>query len=136
MRNRDAGAWMWREASRWLEKIDRAERRRFAFVASERGEPIGWEPPADVYETELELWVVVALPGVEPESVEVELRGGALVVRGRRSLPSTLRRAAIRRLEIPYGRFERRIELPGAGPVLRLRELRNGCLVLGFEKAR
>ena len=40
----------------------------------------------------------------------------------------------IHRLELPYGRFERRIELPpGRFDVVR-RELVDGCLTLGLRK--
>jgi HSP20 family molecular chaperone IbpA len=55
------------------------------------------------------------------------------MIAGIRPLPCQGRRANILRLEIPYGRFERRIALTSP---LRLaeRELRNGCLILTFAK--
>ena len=43
-----------------------------------------WRPSADVYETEYTIEVVVELPGVEPEQVEVLLFEDALVVEGDR----------------------------------------------------
>ncbi|MCJ7787966.1 MAG: Hsp20/alpha crystallin family protein, partial [Methyloceanibacter sp.] len=59
--------------------------------------------------------------------------GETLIIAGTRPLPSGGRNANIVRLEIPYGRFERRIVLTRR---LRLaeRELLNGCLVLTFAK--
>jgi len=63
----------------------------------------------------------------------VEIEGPTLIIAGIRPLPCKGRKAKIVRLEIPYGRFERRISL---SPRLRLaeRELLNGCLVLTFSK--
>jgi HSP20 family molecular chaperone IbpA len=65
--------------------------------------------------------------------MRVEFEGETLVIAGTRPLPCKGRNANILRLEIPYGRFERRITLSAR---LRLaeRELSNGCLVLTFAK--
>ena len=56
---------------------------------------------------------------------------GELVVRAERSLPFA---ASPRRLEIPYGYFERRIRLPGARLETGTREVRDGCLILRLRK--
>ena len=86
-----------------------------------------------MFETERQLWIIAALPGVAPEAVRVEIEGEVLVITGTRPLPSKERNANIVRLEIPYGCFERRVTL---SPRLRLsaRELLHGCLVLTFAK--
>jgi hypothetical protein len=42
--------------------------------------------------------------------------------------------AVIRRLELPYGRFERRVALPGGRYELEGRQLVNGCLQLALRK--
>lgn len=55
--------------------------------------------------------VLVALPGVAPDQVQVLIEGATLTVVGERPLPAPAE-AHIRRIEIPYGRFERRIALP------------------------
>ena len=81
-----------------------------------------------------ELLIIAALPGVAPEAVRVEIEGETLMIAGMRPLPCQGGGSAnILRLEIPYGRFERRIALASR---LRLaeRELRNGCLILTFAK--
>jgi len=70
-----------------------------------------WEPPVDVYETAHDLWIVVALPGVGADQIEIAVGDGAVVVAGERRLPVEAR-AIIHRLEIPAWRFERRIPLP------------------------
>src|SRR5262249_47851280 len=74
-----------------------------------------WEPPVDVLETGREVLVLVALPGVDPDRVEVAIEGDDLVVVGTRVLPPELRTAMIHRLELPQGQFARRVRLP-AGP--------------------
>ena len=86
-----------------------------------------------MFETERQLWIIAALPGVAPEAVRVEIEGELLIITGTRPLPSKERNANIVRLEIPYGCFERRVAL---SPRLRLstRELQHGCLVLTFAK--
>jgi HSP20 family protein len=72
----------------------------------------GFRPHCDCFRTDgpPELHVVVALPGVDPESVRVVAAGRTLVVSGRRNRPS-IEGARYRQMEIEYGFFERRIEL-------------------------
>ena len=93
-----------------------------------------WEPPIDILETEGQLWIIAALPGVPPEAVRVVIEGETLIVAGLRPLPSRGRNASIVRLEIPYGSFERRIALKSGRLRLAERELLHGCLVLTFAK--
>jgi len=126
---RDAKHQMWAEACALIKQAEQLQRQ--FFEPSREG--ARWEPPVDVFETERQLWIIAALPGVAPEAVRVEIEGPILIIAGSRPLPSKGRKANIVRLEIPYGRFERRITL---SPRLRLaeRELLNGCLVLTFSK--
>ena len=58
--------------------------------------------------------VRVALPGVVPGDSRIRTDGARLSVVGRR--PLAIAAATVHRLEIPYGRFERTIDLP-AGPL-------------------
>ena len=96
---------------------------------------MAWEPPVDVLETGHSVLVLMALPGVEPERVEAAIDGGDLVVAGARVLPAALRTAVIHRLELPQGRFERRVRLP-AGRYASVRHaMINGCLQITLEKA-
>jgi HSP20 family protein len=131
---REPGAWMWAEACELLERAERLNRQFFRPRTADARRP-SWEPPVDVLESEGELWILVALPGVGADRVQVVVDDGALVVAGERPMPGRTRAGVIRRLEIPYGYFERRIELPpGRFEVMR-RELVDGCLVLGLRKS-
>jgi HSP20 family molecular chaperone IbpA len=116
--------------------LDRAEQlhRQFFEPAREGARLARWEPPIDVFETERQLRIIVALPGVAPEAVQVQTDGGILTVMGSRPLPARGENANIVRLEIPYGSFERRISLQLNRLRLAERELVNGCLVLTFVK--
>jgi HSP20 family protein len=128
MRRHQTGFWIWAEALDLLRNAELLQRR---FVAQEalRGVPC-WEPAVDMYEQGDELTLSVALPGVSPRQIEVILEGGRLVVNGRRPIPSALQRAAIHRLEIPYGRFERRISLPPGTFRVHRQFFEDGCLIL------
>jgi HSP20 family molecular chaperone IbpA len=74
--------------------------------------------------------VVIALPGVSPEAITVQVVPYGLVITAERTLPAAFERMRLRRLEIPYGRFERRIELAAGQYVLVERRLVDGCLEL------
>ena len=131
---RDPSLWMWGDARKMLDEAERLHRHFFELGRSAR-EPL-WEPPADVFETTEGLFIEVALPGVDPERVEASFENGVLTVTGERNLPEVAEPAVIRRLEIPYGRFERRLPLPAGHYQLARRELVNGCLVLSLRKLR
>ena len=132
MRSRDPRSWMWAEALELLEDAERLQRQFFQ-IGVAQGAPC-WEPPVDLYEHGDMLRLLVALPGVTPQQVEVVLTPSLIVVRGERSLPTSSRQAAIHRLEIPYGRFERRIVLPAGQFELLERRLEHGCLVLELRR--
>ena len=38
-----------------------------------------WEPPVDIFETERELWIIAALPGVESQDIAISIEGQVLV---------------------------------------------------------
>ncbi|MEO8122494.1 MAG: Hsp20/alpha crystallin family protein [Burkholderiales bacterium] len=129
MRNSDLEGRMWAEAVALLERAERLER-QFFLPPVARG--ACWSPPIDVFETELELTVLVALPDVDPAQIELAFADGVLIVSGVRRLPVVLAGAAIRRLEIPQGRFERRLAVPAR--CLARSEFRNGCLLVVLAK--
>ncbi|OFW98973.1 MAG: heat-shock protein Hsp20 [Alphaproteobacteria bacterium RIFCSPHIGHO2_12_FULL_66_14] len=94
-----------------------------------------WEPQVDMLETDDEVLILAALPGVDPEQVVAVIENGVLVIAGVRVLPDELRTATIHRLELPQGRFERRIALPAGRYGSVRRAAVNGCLVVSLTKA-
>lgn len=124
---------MWSEAVALMERAERLQRQFFRRAAATATGPV-WEPPVDMFETENELFILVALPGVPPEQVQIEHEHGALIISGTRPLPAGMRCASIHRLEIPYGRFERRLALPLGRYQYASQELAHGCLLIGLRK--
>jgi HSP20 family protein len=131
----DPRGWMWAEACALIAQAEQLHRQFFQpGVAAVTA--VNWEPPVDVFERGQELAIVAALPGVEPQDIEVSLEADLLRVTGVRRLPAEVRGMAIHRLEIPHGRFERRIHLPAARWELHGSSLVNGCLLLSLAKQR
>lgn len=114
--------------------LSQAERMHRQFFQLQRTQP-AWEPPADVLETETELVVLLALPAVDPQKVEAQIEGNELVVSGTRAYPAELGSALIHRLELPQGRFHRRLPLPGGNYAGIVHEFAQGCLLLRLKKA-
>jgi HSP20 family protein len=123
--------WMWSEACDVLARADRLHREFFRPAVARLP---AWEPPVDVLETEHAVLVLVALLGVDPERVEAVIEGADLLIAGVRILPPELQTAVIHRLELPQGRFERRVRLPAGiyGAVRRTSV--HGCLAITLEK--
>ncbi|MFH1602714.1 MAG: Hsp20/alpha crystallin family protein [Pseudomonadota bacterium] len=128
MQSRNPRSWMWAEALELLQSAERLQRQFFQ-IGVAQGAPC-WEPPVDLYESGDGLRLLIALPGVTPQQLEVVLAPNSIIVRGERPLPAISRGAAIHRLEIPYGQFERRIALPPGMFELIDRRLEHGCLVI------
>ena len=134
MATKDPIDWMLSDAIGTLARAERLHQQflKLRPVAGTR-EP-SWEPPIDVLETDSEVLILVALPGVDPDEVEAVIEGGTLVIGGRRVLPPELRNARILRMELPQGRFERRIQLP-LGRYTISRFATNGCIGLRLAKS-
>jgi len=128
MIHHDAGFWVWAEALKLLRNAEHL-RDRYFVLDIVHALPC-WEPAVDMYAQGDELHLLVALPGVRAEQLEVSLIGDSLMVCGRRSMPANFQHAAIQRLEIPYGRFERQVALPRSDYRLRRQIFEDGCLAL------
>jgi HSP20 family protein len=131
--SKDPVNWMLSEAIDSLARAERLRQQFFSLQPSADPQESSWEPPIDVLETDREILILVALPGVDPGEVEAVIDNGILIVSGRRVLPVELRNARIHRLELPQGRFERRILLP-KGRYAVSRFAVNGCIVLRLSK--
>jgi HSP20 family molecular chaperone IbpA len=125
--------WMWSEA---CEMLARAERLHQQFFEPQRAPSRlpAWEPPVDILETPHEVVVFAAVPGVDPGQVETVIEGAHLVLSGTRALPRELATAIIHRLELPQGRFSRRIALPPGRYSGVRRTSIDGCLVITLQK--
>ena len=107
--------------------LDRAQRLQRQFFTHAQA---AWEPPVDIVETQDGLQVHVALPGVSAEGISVGLDPAGISVSAVRPFPCREEGSQIHRLEIPYGRFERRLTLGDGKWELVARNAVNGCLQL------
>lgn len=123
--------WMWERARNM---IDQAERLQKQFAQRDSSAAGGWQPPVDVFESKSEVLILVAIPGVAAGDISIGFDGISVTISGVRNLPAPLRRGVIHRLEIPNGRFERRVPLPIECSAVTRQELANGCLLVGLRK--
>jgi HSP20 family molecular chaperone IbpA len=137
--------WMWSEACEMLARAERMHRELFRPTRQElhkesrpEAQPQArlpaWEPPVDILETELEVLVLVALPGVDADGAQAVIEDGDLVIAGTRAVPREWRTAIIHRLELPQGRFYRRLRLPAGRYSTVRRTAAAGCLVISLQK--
>ena len=138
MPRQDSHDWMWAEAVAMLARAERrqgAEQPRGQAVPRRPTRPAAWTPAVDVIETEAAVLILVSLPGVAADAVEAVLEGDGVLVSGRRTLPPELQSAVIHRLELPMGRFERRVPIPPGRYDGVRRDTRDGCLLISLHKA-
>jgi HSP20 family molecular chaperone IbpA len=97
------------------------------FVGGRRG----FRPQVDCIRSEdpAELHVVVELPGVDPQSIQIVAADRVLVVAGERRRPEVTGR--YQQLEIEYGPFQRRIQLEEpVDPSAATARYENGMLIV------
>jgi HSP20 family protein len=122
-------SWMWAEACALLDEAERRHRHFFGLLAVPAATPV-WEPPADIFSRGSELHVTVALPGARADDVVVQITSSALLIETTVPPPTFAVGMNVVRMEIPYGRMRRRIDLPPGRYALREHRLENGCLFL------
>jgi HSP20 family protein len=125
--------WMWSEACEMLARAERLH--RDIFRPAETARTPAWEPPVDILEVDNAVLVLVALPGVDADQSDAAIEDGELVISGTRVLPPELRTATIHRLELPQGRFHRRLPLPPGRYSSVRRTSVAGCLLITLQKA-
>lgn len=123
---------MWAEACALLEQAERKHRHFFDLIAAPSRAV--WEPPTDIFVDGCDVHVVVALPGARVDEVTVLLTTSGLQIDATVSPPTFSAAVNIVRLEIPYGRMHRRIELPAGSYVLTGRSLDHGYLRLHLTR--
>jgi HSP20 family molecular chaperone IbpA len=120
---------MWAEACALLDEAERRHRHFFELLTSPSSAPV-WEPPANILARGAELYISVALPGARAEDVVVQITSSGLLIETTVPPPTFAAGVSVVRLEIPYGRMRRRIDLPSGRYALRENRLENGYLFL------
>jgi HSP20 family protein len=126
---------MWAEACALIEQAERKHRHFFDLIAAPASRPM-WEPPADIFADGEQVNVVVALPGARAEEVVVQITPTGLQIDTTVAPPAVSAVMNVVRLEIPYGRMRRRIDLPPGGYELLELKLDRGYLFLRLRKSR
>jgi HSP20 family protein len=72
----------------------------------------GFRPEADCYRTDdpAELHIIVELPGIDPDRVEVVVSGRTLMIAGARARPD-VPGARVLQMELQHGPFQRQLQL-------------------------
>ncbi len=128
MNSRRRQSWMWAEACALLDEAEQRHRHFFDLLTTPAA-PV-WEPPANIFSHDSELHVSVALPGARAEDIQVRITASGLLIETTVAPPSFPAGVQVIRLEIPYGRMRRRIDLPAGRYALREHRLENGYLFL------
>jgi len=132
MTSKDLRSWMWGEALSLMEQAERLQRQFFRMAPAAHA--YAWEPPADITESEEGYCVQLALPGVAPDAVSVDMEQDGILISALRPFPECGSGSRIHRVEIPYGRFKRRIALPVHALELKEWRLKDGVLTLTFAR--
>jgi HSP20 family protein len=74
--------------------------------------PSAFLPPADVVVTDEAVTVLVDVPGLKADALDVQLHDDLLTIRGERRWPYAPVDGGVRRVERGFGRFERTLRVP------------------------
>lgn len=125
-------SWMWAEACALLDQAERRHRRFFELLTAPASEPV-WEPPANIFADGREVHVMVAMPGARGEDIVTQLTSAGLLIETRVAPPAFEAGVEVVRLEIPYGRMRRRIDLPPGTYSLAEHRFERGLLFLRLK---
>jgi len=71
-----------------------------------------WIPDADIYESTSFIKVLMNIPGVASDTIDVDFYNNIVIITGKREKPSFDDNGEFIKNEIIYGNFERKITLP------------------------
>ncbi|MCD6117497.1 Hsp20/alpha crystallin family protein [bacterium] len=71
-----------------------------------------WKPPTDVYETDEAFVVVVELANMKSDEVSISYQDGILTIHGVRQAEAPSEQRRYHKMEINYGPFERKVDIP------------------------
>jgi HSP20 family protein len=102
-----------RDLSAIQDKMNQIFEETFRGRGTEEGIQTGlWTPAVDIYETDAAVVVKAEVPGVEKESIGVEVKDDVLVLKGERKYEKEVREESVHRIERSYGTFQRSFTLP------------------------
>ncbi|NIO17135.1 MAG: Hsp20 family protein [Deltaproteobacteria bacterium] len=94
-----------------------------------------FSPPADIFETGDGLHIVIEVPGVDVESLSVDVAGNRLIIAGMKEDRRIEGGAVFLCMERSYGRFRKTFEFTGAVNMLSARaSYREGVLKIHVDR--
>lgn len=96
---------------------------------------VHWEPLVDVYELTDKFVILVELPGVKKEDIDITLKDGILRISGVKKEFSYENRVKIYRMEMNYGYFEKIIDVGDVEEKDISAELKDGILTIYINKS-
>ena len=94
-----------------------------------------WTPPCDIIETRDAVILHAEIPGVQESSVDVQVEGGVLTLKGEKRFDQKSEECSYHRIERAYGRFVRTFTLPrSVDPEKITAKVERGVLVLFMPK--
>ncbi len=95
-----------------------------------------WRPAVELYETDTDVVVRAALPGVDPKSIDVQVDDRSVTLAAERREEKEEHGRSYHRRELRYGRFERTLPLPAeVKPDQAKAAYRDGVLEVRVPKA-
>jgi len=84
------------------------------FMNTSRGIPFrgGWKPLINIFEEKTSLVILIEAAGVKPENIKITIERNILTISGKREDPFSKEQRSFYSMEIAFGAFERRINLP------------------------
>lgn len=118
------------------EAMDRLFEESFIRPGSRLLSPWGADLALDVFETDNEVIVTTALPGVKPEDVEITITGDTLSIKGEVKSETKTEKGSYLRQERRYGVFSRTVALPVPTKADKAEaKFKDGVLTLSIPKA-
>jgi len=68
--------------------------------------------PLDIYEHDGKLSIKAAVPGIDPNDLEIQIENNVLTIRGETRHEEETKEAKVYRREVSYGSFSRSVRLP------------------------
>jgi HSP20 family protein len=100
-------------------------------AAGDQFERADWTPASDIYETETGYLIAIDLPGIDRQSLEIDIDDNRLVVKGIRPVAES----RSHRSERPRGKFVRTYTVPGSINQAKIAaEYKDGVLQISLPK--
>lgn len=94
-----------------------------------------WSSAVDIFETESEIVVKAELPGVDKNSISLNLERNVLTLRGERRFEKETKEENYHRIERSYGSFSRSFSIPATVEEDKIRaEYKDGVLKISLPK--